>query len=58
MCEILCPGICVDEESGLLECYAMMTGKWLPKLRVVLCPHLHDPTVHEEISAVLNQMAL
>jgi hypothetical protein len=58
MREILCPGICVDEDAGLLECYAVVTGKWLRTFRVVLCPNLHGPTVHEEINAVLHLMAL
>jgi hypothetical protein len=58
MCEISDPEIRVDEDSGLLEFYTVLTGKWLPTLRVVLCLHLYGHTVHDEISALLHLMAL
>jgi hypothetical protein len=58
MCEISGPEICADEDSGLLECYTVLTGNWLPTLWVVLCLLLYGHKVNEEISAVLHLMAL
>jgi len=47
MCEILGPGICVNEDAYLLDCYAVVTGNWLPTFRVVLYLHLHGHAVQD-----------